>query len=175
MEVKAKARFIRISPKKVRLVIDVIRGMDVSAAENQLRFSDKAAARTVLKLLQSAIANALNNNGLEKDNLYIKAITADDGPTLKRWMPRAFGRATTIRKRSTHINILLGEKIPTEGKKKEAKKEKVEEVKTVKAESMDLKELKSAKDNSKRGVNEFGVKKGNIAGVKKKVFNRKAA
>lgn len=108
MEIKAKARFIHMSPKKMRLVLDVIRRMDVEEAENQLKFIPKQACRPILKLLNSAVANAKENYGLEKENLYIKEIRADEGPTLKRWMPKAHGRATPIRKRSSHISVILG-------------------------------------------------------------------
>ena len=126
MDVKAKLRFLRMSPKKVRLVIDVIRGMDAEEAQTQLQFVNKRAAKPVLKLLNSAIANALNNSKLKKENLYIKKITADDGPTLKRWKPRAFGRAAEIRKRSTHVTIVLGEYKETPKKKlKEMKKKEL--------------------------------------------------
>lgn len=128
MEVKAKARFIRMSPKKVRLVIDNIRGKDALQALDILKFINKLASNPVEKLLNSAIANAENNFKLEKGNLYIKEIRADDGPTLKRWMPRAFGRATTIRKRMTHISIVLGEKV-VKGKNKDSKKNSKESVK----------------------------------------------
>jgi large subunit ribosomal protein L22 len=120
MEVRAQLRFLRMSPRKVRLVVDLIRGLGVEEAEYQLQFLNKAAARPVLKLLQSAIANAENNNKLAKDNLYIKRIMVDQGPTLKRWRPRAFGRAAEIRKRSSHVTVILDELTPA--KKAAAKK-----------------------------------------------------
>lgn len=110
MEVKAQVKYIRMSPRKVRLVVNLIRGLDIEEAAHQLRFMTKAAAKPVLKLLNSAIANAVNNFKLQKENLYIKDITVNSGPTLKRWQPRAFGRATPIRKRSSHIEIVLAEK-----------------------------------------------------------------
>lgn len=110
MEVSAKLRFLRMSPRKVRLVVDLVRGLDATKAEHQLQFMNKRAARPVLKLLQSAIANAENNDKLKKENLLITKITVDQGPTLKRWRPRAFGRAGMILKRSSHITITLGEK-----------------------------------------------------------------
>ncbi len=121
MEVKAKAKYIRMSPRKVRLVVDLIRGLDVVKADNQLLFIKKVAARPVKKLLDSAVANAHHNFEIEKDNLYIKEIKVDEGPTLNRWKPRAFGRATPIRKRSSHISLILEEKVPT--KKEEKKKD----------------------------------------------------
>src|SRR3989338_861875 len=111
MQVKAHARHIRMSSRKVRLVIDLIRGARVEKAQTQLRFANKLAAEPVLKLLNSAIANAVNNFQLNKDDLKITSITADEGPILDRWQPRAHGRAMPIRKRSTHISIIL-EAIP---------------------------------------------------------------
>ncbi|MFA5075812.1 MAG: 50S ribosomal protein L22 [Patescibacteria group bacterium] len=119
MEVKAKARYLRMSPQKTRLVIDKIRGLDVNIALSQLVFTNKAAAGPVRKLLKSALANAEHNFKLEKSNLYIAKITADQGPSLKRWRPRAFGRATPIKKRTTHLSIILAEKVPS--KKHEVK------------------------------------------------------
>ncbi|XOU94508.1 MAG: 50S ribosomal protein L22 [Candidatus Kerfeldbacteria bacterium] len=113
MEVVAKLRYLRTSPKKVRLVIDLIRGLEVTAAEHQLTFLNKGSSLTVLKLLKSAIANATNNFKLSEDNLYIKKITVDQGPTLKRWSARAFGRASEIRKKSSHITIVLDEIKPS--------------------------------------------------------------
>jgi len=127
MQVKAHARFIRMSPRKVRLVIDLIRGARVEKAQTQLRFANKAAAEPVLKLLNSAIANAVNNFQLNKDDLKIVSITADEGPILDRWQPRAHGRAMPIRKRSSHISIILE---AVEQKVKAEKEEKVKEKKT---------------------------------------------
>lgn len=110
MEVSAKARRIRMSPKKVRLVANMVRGMDVSAAEAQLTFLNKAAARPVLKLIRSAKANAEHNFKLVGEDLYIKTIMVDGGPVMHRWMPRAFGRATPIKKRTSHITIVLDQR-----------------------------------------------------------------
>ncbi|MBI4437872.1 50S ribosomal protein L22 [Candidatus Uhrbacteria bacterium] len=109
MEVQAKARYLRMSPTKVRLVIDIVRGMKVREAQAQLAFMKKAAAEPVLKLLNSAIANATHNFQMDKDGLYIKSIVADGGPMLGRFRARAMGRAAPIRKRSTHISIVLDE------------------------------------------------------------------
>ena len=107
MEVTAKARHIRMSPRKVRLVADLVRGMDLSAAEAQLTYVRKAAARPVLKLLRSAKANAEHNFKLEPSSLFIKTITVDGGPVLHRWRARAHGRAAPIRKRTAHITVIL--------------------------------------------------------------------
>ncbi|NIA18339.1 MAG: 50S ribosomal protein L22 [Actinobacteria bacterium] len=109
MEVKANAKHIRMSPRKIRLVVDAVRGMEVGKALDQLRFIKKLAAKPVAKLVNSAIANAVNNFELDKDNLYIKEIKVDDGATAHRWMPRAYGRATPIRKRTSHISLMLAE------------------------------------------------------------------
>ncbi|MBU0531384.1 MAG: 50S ribosomal protein L22 [Candidatus Uhrbacteria bacterium] len=109
MEVKASAKFIRMSPRKVRLVVDVVRGLPVAKAQAQLKFMNKAAARPVLKLINSAVANAEHNFNLKAENLVVKTITADGGPTLHRWKPRAHGRASAIRKRTSHINVVLDE------------------------------------------------------------------
>lgn len=110
MEVKASARSIRMSPQKIRLVIDVIRGRKAKDAQTQLRFMKKAAAVPVLKLLNSAIANAQNNFKLDAENLFVKTIFANEGVTIHRWTPKAMGRATPIRKRTTQIEIVLDEK-----------------------------------------------------------------
>lgn len=117
MDVKAIAKHIHMSPQKVRLVVDVIRGKRVSEAQVQLQFMKKAAARPVLKLLNSALANASHNFKLDTSDLYVKSVTADGGPITDRWMPRAQGRATPIRKRTTHIAIVIGEK-PARKRKK---------------------------------------------------------
>ncbi|NCF75116.1 MAG: 50S ribosomal protein L22 [Xanthomonadaceae bacterium] len=123
MEMKAKAKYIKMSPKKIRLVVNIIRKMDVNDSLAQLKFMNKLAAKPVEKLLNSAVANAKHNFGLERDNLYIKEIKVDEGPTLKRWRPRAFGRAGAIRKRSSHISLILDEKEETI--KKNIKKSKI--------------------------------------------------
>jgi large subunit ribosomal protein L22 len=124
MDVRAKAKYIRMSPRKVRLVLDVIRKMPVEDALGQLTHIGKKAAEPIAKLLNSAIANAENNFNLKKSNLFIKEIKAGEGPKLKRWMPRAFGRATAIRKRTSHIDIVLGE--ITDSGVVSAKKSKIE-------------------------------------------------
>lgn len=110
MEVKATLRFLRMSPRKVRLVVNTIRGLSATAAETKLQFVPKLASEPVLKLLRSAIANAAHNAHLQKEDLYVKSITADGGPMLKRFRARAFGRAAPIRKRTTHITIVLAKK-----------------------------------------------------------------
>ncbi len=110
MEVKAKLKFVRVAPRKVQLVADLIRGKGSEEALNILTFTKKAAARIVIKLLKSAVANATQKKNVDVDRLYVKKIAVDQGPTMKRYQPRALGRATTIRKRTSHIQIVLDEK-----------------------------------------------------------------
>jgi large subunit ribosomal protein L22 len=126
MEIRAEAKHIRQSPRKTRLVADIIRGENALGALDYLRFVHKEAAKPITKLLVSVLANAEHNFKLKKENLYIKTITIDGGPMLKRSMPRAFGRATPIRKRSCHIIMILDERIvkePAETAKEIKKKE----------------------------------------------------
>lgn len=125
----AKLRYLRTSPRKIRLLIDLIRGMKVDEAIAQLENSQKNAATPVLKLLKSAVANAIHNEDLDEKTLVVKTACVDKGPMLKRWMPRAMGRAAAIHKHTSHITIILeGEE--KEGKKKVKKEEIAEEVKT---------------------------------------------
>ncbi len=109
MEATAKLKGARISAQKVRLVADQIRGMGVERAEELLTFSNKKAAHIVRKVLMSAIANAEHNSGADIDELKVRTIFVDEGPTLKRGMPRAKGRFTRILKRSSHITIVVAE------------------------------------------------------------------
>ena len=110
MEVKARLRFVRIAPRKARLVADLIRGKRSEEALNILNFTKKAAAKILIKLLKSAIANATQKKTVDIDRLYVKQIMVDQGPTMKRFQPRALGRATTVRRRTSHINIILDER-----------------------------------------------------------------
>ncbi len=107
VESKAQLNSLRMSPQKVRLVADVIRGMHVRDAEAQLLFSRKAAAKPLHTLLKSAVANAVHNHKMDPNSLVISTIYVNEGVVLKRWMPRAQGRATPLRKRSSHITIVL--------------------------------------------------------------------
>lgn len=109
MEAKARARFIRISPQKARLVADMIRGKHVEEAVTTLRFTPKKGARILRKVLESAIANASQDDAIDVDNLFVKTVFVDGGPMLKRIRPRAMGRATKILKRTSHITIVLDE------------------------------------------------------------------
>jgi large subunit ribosomal protein L22 len=170
-EVKAKARFIKVAPRKVRLVIRQLPGLNTEAALNSLKFVHKKAVGPVTKLINSAIANAENNFQLDKKDLYIKKIIANDGPVLKRWKPRAYGRSAPIRKRTSHIELILGVRPGAKKKavsKKETKKEtKPEEVKVIKPEEV----KKEAAKIPGKGPEEKGKDK---KGFFKKFFRRKA-
>ena len=107
VSVRAQARYIRCAPRKARLVVDHIRGKSVGDARAILGATPRAASRDVLKLLDSAVANAENNHELVADELTVAKVFVDEGPTLKRFQPRAQGRATRIRKRTSHMTILL--------------------------------------------------------------------
>lgn len=107
-EARAVARYVRVSPYKARQITAGLRGKSVTAAQRELSFTRKAAARPVLKTLDSAVANAENNKDLDADDLFILEIKVDEGPTLKRYQPRAMGRASRIRKRTCHITVTVG-------------------------------------------------------------------
>ena len=107
-EVRAAAKWVRITPRKARLVVEHIRGRSVPEARTMLAFTERAAAREIDKLLRSAVANAEANHNLIGDDLVVKTAYVDEGPTIKRWRPRARGRATQIKKRMCHITITLG-------------------------------------------------------------------
>ena len=107
IEVRATAKYVRIAPRKARLVIDLIRNKPVDKALEILQFSTRAAATDVAKVLNSAIANAENNNNLDPDDLYVKYAYVDEGPTLKRIRPRAKGSASRINKRMSHITVVV--------------------------------------------------------------------
>lgn len=110
METKATARYVRITPRKVRQVIDLIRGKSVPEAMAILHFQPKRAAEVIGKVLKSAAANAENNHELDPAQMVVTAAFVDEGPTMKRMMPRARGSADRIRKRSSHVTVVLGER-----------------------------------------------------------------
>lgn len=110
MEAKAVSKRVRLSPRKARLVVDQIRGKDVEEALNILKFSPRRAAGAVAKTLRAAIANAENTQSVDVDRLYVKRVTVDEGGMWKRFIPRAMGRATRIRKRLSHITVVVDER-----------------------------------------------------------------
>jgi large subunit ribosomal protein L22 len=107
MEAKATVKYVRISPPKARRVIDLVRGQQVEEARRILKFSPLGAAKTVEKALNSAVANAEQQPGVVAQNLVVERAWVDSGPTLKRWRPRAYGRATRVRKRTSHITLVV--------------------------------------------------------------------
>lgn len=174
MEITAKLKNLRRAPRKVRLVANLIKGMDAIQAENELKFSVKDSAKPLLKLLKSAVANAENNFHLEKNNLYISKITVDGGPGLKRWRPRAFGRAAQVIKRTSHINIVLAEKV--EGKIKKAINKKSKEAINKENEKVKIDLSKEDKKQDKKfdfKKEDTKLKKQSKAGIKK-IFRRKS-
>lgn len=110
MEVKATAKTLRIQPRKARLVLNLIRGKDVEQAQAICKFTPNKGGYLVGKVLKSAIANAVHNEELDETKLYVKACWADEGVTLKRFMPRAKGSASAIHKRTSHITVVVAEK-----------------------------------------------------------------
>ncbi len=112
MEVKAQLNYFRVSPRKTRTIAQLVVGLPVNAALTQLMFARKRSAPALVKLLKSAIANAKNNFRLDPKNLFIKELRIDEAPPLKRHMPRARGRATPIKKRGSHVSLVLEESQP---------------------------------------------------------------
>jgi large subunit ribosomal protein L22 len=109
MEASAVVKYVRISPQKVKLVIDMVRGKNVEDAERILMFTQKKAAGIVKKVLKSAVANATQNPNIDENILYVKEIFVGQGPTMRRWRARAQGRVAPIRKRMSHITVILDE------------------------------------------------------------------
>ena len=124
MEVKAYLRHLRMAPRKVRLVADLIRGKSVEEAQNILNFTTKRVALPLLKLLKQAIFNAKNNFQLDEKNLYISKIIVDEGPKLKRVFPRARGHADEIQKKTSHITLILDEIQKIEAERRRSKRGK---------------------------------------------------
>lgn len=110
MEVKASLKYARVGAQKARLVVDLVRGKDVNEAVKTLTFLNKKTAGLVKKLIESAVANAEDKKVMDVDSLYVKSIWVDQGPVLKRFRPRAQGRAFGVRKKTSHINVVLEEK-----------------------------------------------------------------
>jgi large subunit ribosomal protein L22 len=153
MDVYAIARYIRMTPRKVRLVTGMLRGLKIDAARTQLAFLPKAASLPVLKVLNSAAANAVNNFKLDESTLIIKTATADQGPSLKRWRARAMGRAAPILKRTSHITIVL-----TDGKAVVAKEAKKDAAKVVAPAEVKVEEKKVVKTAKKTTVKKAATK-----------------
>ncbi|PIP28618.1 MAG: 50S ribosomal protein L22 [Candidatus Moranbacteria bacterium CG23_combo_of_CG06-09_8_20_14_all_35_22] len=179
MKVNAKLKNLRVAPRKSKIVADLIKGLDVLDALDQLEIHIKRTSPHVKKLLLSAIANAENNFGLDKNNLYVCEAKIGAGPTLKRWMPKAFGRAGEILKRTSNIEIILEERV--EGKNRKSKEEMEAEFK--KREKERKKEQKDAQEKQSDTEKKTGEikkdeekKKKEVPkkGWAKKIFQRKS-
>lgn len=171
MKVKSKARHIHISPRKCRKVTDLVRGKDANQAEVQLKYLSKRSSDPILRLLNSAIASAEHNHNLDKDNLFISEIYVDEGPTLKRWMPRAFGRTYPIMKRTSHITLILDEKV--KGKKKKTAVKTGKKIKEKKVENKKEEKAKTGKEKFRKD-NIAKDKTKTDKGMLKKIFRRKS-
>ena len=110
METKAIQRYVRITPRKANQVLELIRGQAVESAQTALQFTPKAGARIIQKVLKSAVANALHEGKVRLEDLFVKEAVANAGPTLKRWLPRAQGRATPLLKRTSHVQVIVATK-----------------------------------------------------------------
>jgi large subunit ribosomal protein L22 len=176
-EVRAHARYIHVSPQKLRLVANMIRRSRVDEALQQLRFSSKKAALPITKVINSAIANAVHNFDMNRDDLVVKAITVDGGPVMKTMTPRAQGRGFMLRKRTSHISVML-ESRPRTGKAKRSiftakktehvhKHDEIEagkEAETIKTEKPKIKQAPKSEEKVKR----------NLVDLKRRLFNRKS-
>ena len=177
MQISASLNNLRIAPRKVRLVAMTLKGMDAFAAKNQLDYLAKRSSAHLSKLIDSAIANAHNNLGLVKDNLFIKEIIVNEGKKLKRFRPKGFGMASPIEKKTSHIKIILEEKVP--GLKAESINKKQQEIKP-ESELDKVEEGESEKIIKTGGVKrpevkkEIGKKSGALKGLGKRLFRRKA-
>lgn len=173
MQVKAKLNYLRIAPRKVRLITSLIRKKKAEEAQAILNFTIKKASKPLLNLLNSAIANAKNNLELDPSNLYISKITVDEGRKYKRWMPRSRGRAFQILKKTSNITIVLDEVEPGKKAKKKVEK-KVEERVEKKVEEPVSKEKKTLEiKKPKPRIEKAMPKPGLIKGIKK-MFRRKS-
>jgi len=182
MEVTAKLNNLRMSPRKVRLVADLIRGLSIKDARVQLNFLVKKSSSPILKLLNSAAANARHNLKLDPEEMYISAITVDGGPVLKRTMPRAMGRAYIIRKRTSHVRLTLSEKKDKQNKvlnvnKKpvrsshEATKGAAEKKMPEEAKKEEMKEKTADNDTPKKTSGDAPKKR--LTGLSKRAFIKK--
>lgn len=168
MEVKAQLNNLRLAPRKVRAVSNLIKGKDVFYALNQLEAMIKRPSLPIFKLLQSAISNAENNNNMLKENLYIKSIKINEGVKLRRFKPKGFGRVSPIEKKTSHIDLVLAEKVPgmkrTMRPEKKEKEEKLEQINETGKQGIKRPEIKT----------ELGRKEGVLKSLGRRVFRRKS-
>lgn len=186
MKVSARLSNIRIAPRKSKLVVDLIKGLETREALSQLEIAVKRTSPYMKKLLLSAIANAENNFGLDKNNLYVYDVRVSAGSALKRWMPKAFGRAGKILKRTSRLDIVLEEIVEGKGRKtkdemEKEKKKRLEEKKKMEKDRQEAEEGDKEKKNPAQGGSasggkeeSFTKKEGGKKGWAKKMFNRKS-
>lgn len=184
MEIRATLKYMRIAPRKMRLVTQLVNGMDYVVVKSELSYRTKKSAHPLMKLIDSAAQSAYNNYGLVKENLFIKSITVDGGPTLKRYKPKGFGSAMPIGKRTSHVTVILDEKVPglkaTETKK--GKKDDVTstatEMDVIKDDDTQEKDAKEKGDGmvsqTKNKVGKGDKKKGREGSFMKRMFRRKS-
>lgn len=171
MPARAKLRYLRIAPRKVRMVAELIRRKSVVEAENILRFTVKKSARPFLKLLNSAVANAKSGFQMDKENLYIQKVLVDEGPKMKRWLPRARGKADEIQKKTSHITIVLDEIEERKDLRVGRKPEKETENKA-KGKTDQRTKKPSGKRRKKASKIDLGSKLGTDKRKQKKVFRK---
>jgi len=185
MKVKAILNNLRIAPRKTKLVADMIKGLETKDALDQLGVTIKRSSGQIKTLLKSAIANAENNFGLDRDNLYISDTRVEAGPTLKRWRPKAFGRAGKILKRTSNIVIVLDEIIEGKGRKtkEQLEKEKKDRMAEKKKEEKDRQESKEEAKKEKESLRDTITQEKDTDKVRKetgkkswgsKIFRRKS-
>lgn len=182
MEVRAKLNYLRIAPRKVRLAADIIRRKRVEEAQAALRFTIKKSAKPLLKLINSAVANAKNNFGIDPENLYIAKINVDEGPKYKRWQPRARGQSYQVQKKTSHITLVLKE---TAGPPKKARPKKARAVKdfekkeisrktTEKEQAASVEALPAKEKEKPKYRRRISFPKPRIDRVFKRIFRRKS-
>ncbi len=182
-QITAQLNYLRIAPRKVRALVDIVKGLDVDVAQAQLKYTTRRPAKPLLKLLNSAVSNAKHNLGLDENYLYIKEIIVNEGPKLKRYKPKGFGLPMPIQKKTSHIKIVLDELPENRKKKKEESLSKIKKVEPQKASqvpSAKIDETKKAKVEQKPGVKKEmakGAKRGVFGGFKtlgRRLFRRKS-
>jgi len=169
MAITAKLKYLRIAPRKVRLVAALIRGKSIEEAQTTLNFLTKKPAEALLKLLKQAIVSAKNNFQLAENNLYISKITVDEGPKYKRWRARARGRADMIQKKTSHVTLVLDEIKKTAKKAKKVKPKAIE--KKIKEEKVRERVVKPEKPKFKP---EKEIEKPRVEKGIRRIFRRKA-
>ncbi len=182
MQITAQLKNLRITPRKVRLISGLIKGLDAMAAKSQLDHLIKKSSRPISKLLDSALANAHNNFGLVKENLFIKDVAVDEGMKLKRFRPKGFGSTSPILKRTSRIKIILEEKVPglkaptPKGRGSDRSVGAVPEAveKRIEAAGPEKEVKTENKEKTKPEVKKAIGKKGFLSGITKRFFRRKA-